>query len=638
MQLVRDEAVIGDVASFYLPHVEQANELAPEVRVVCLKRPREEVVESFCRWLDKVHPLPTNHWAKRPAAGWYHEPIYTRMFPQYDTQDRAEGIRRYWSEYYERAESLVTRFPQNVCIFDSQQSLGTEDGQRKLLSFCGFARDEQILSLDIHLNQGESAPQRRAPVDDSLDPFDPRRCVVLVPFYGHIEQSCEIALKELERRGYPVRRVGGYAAIDQARNKMATDALLDGFEETMWIDADTGFEPDDIGRLRKHGLPIVTGVCPKKGKQELALHVLPGTKRMVFGKHGGLMEIKYAGTGFLYVRREVYERLQCELELPVCNERFPRPVVPFFHPLIFEDAEGPWYLGEDWSFCERARQCGFQIMADTVIRLWHIGNYRYGWEDAGNKMQRYSDFTLNLPGRKDLKAGPQDDDETPSGLPSERRNDDRNGNTWKLAELEALRNSFPWPKEPSAVGASLAECGLDERLKLMLSRAISSRVRVIAVLGAGAGCSVRFLADQKPQAAIIAVDQWPDNTNRSEIENGQQFSQLFDAFLINCNDYRHRALPLRMTNAEALNILAARHILPDVIYFDSSDDSQSLESNLELSIGLFPRTTVYGNDWNTPSVNTAVTRVAARHGLRVKDNTRGWQLKGLATGHAIIVQ
>ena len=44
---------------------------------------------------------------------------------------------------------------------------------------------------------------------------------------------------------------------------------------------------------------------------------------------------------------------------------------------------GYWYLGEDYSFCERARQCGYKIMADTSIRLWHIGEYAYGWEDAG---------------------------------------------------------------------------------------------------------------------------------------------------------------------------------------------------------------------------------------------------------------
>ena len=61
--------ILGDVALFYLPYVEDAIVIEPSIRIVCLKRPREEVVQSFCSWLDRVHPLPTNHWAVRPAPG-----------------------------------------------------------------------------------------------------------------------------------------------------------------------------------------------------------------------------------------------------------------------------------------------------------------------------------------------------------------------------------------------------------------------------------------------------------------------------------------------------------------------------------------------------------------------------------------
>jgi hypothetical protein len=51
---------------------------------------------------------------------------------------------------------------------------------------------------------------------------DPSKCVVLVPVASMIEPACDDALYELERRGYQVRRVRGYAAIDQGRNQMAT--------------------------------------------------------------------------------------------------------------------------------------------------------------------------------------------------------------------------------------------------------------------------------------------------------------------------------------------------------------------------------------------------------------------------------
>ena len=115
----------------------------------------------------------------------------------------------------------------------------------------------------------------------------------------------------------------------------------------------------------------------------LASHIMPGTPKMVFGKEGGLVEILYAGAGFLLIRREVYLTIQERLQLPMCNERFRVPMIPFFHPMLRPCEDAHWYLAEDYAFCERARQSGFKIMADTTIRLWHIGSHAYGWEDAG---------------------------------------------------------------------------------------------------------------------------------------------------------------------------------------------------------------------------------------------------------------
>ncbi|MCY2995649.1 MAG: hypothetical protein NTY19_48555 [Planctomycetota bacterium] len=227
--------------------------------------------------------------------------------------------------------------------------------------------------------------------------MDRTKCVVLVPVSGHIEPTCEEALRELERRGYPVRRVRGFAAIDQGRCQIVSDALADGFEETMWIDADVGFSADAVDRLRSHGEPLACGIYPKKGQRALAVHVLPGTPHIVFGKEGGLIEVQYAANGFLLVRREVYAEMQRQLELPVCNQRFGgRPLVPYFIPMVRPDGSGHWYLAEDYAFCERARQCGFRIMADTTIRLQHFGGYGYSWEDAGNDPKRFATFHYHL--------------------------------------------------------------------------------------------------------------------------------------------------------------------------------------------------------------------------------------------------
>ena len=204
---------------------------------------------------------------------------------------------------------------------------------------------------------------------------DPKKCVILVPVGGHIEAACEESLDLLKERGYTVRRVRGYADINQGRSQMATDALADGFDELMWIDSDVAFHPDDVDKLRNHKLPFVCGIYAKKGPREVAAAVLPGTTQLQFGFDGGLREIRYAGFGFVLTRRELFTTMQEKLKLPVCNPMFPRTIVPYFLGLLHETPHGLWYLGEDYAFCERAYQSGYRLFADTSIRLWHIGSY-----------------------------------------------------------------------------------------------------------------------------------------------------------------------------------------------------------------------------------------------------------------------
>jgi hypothetical protein len=239
-------------------------------------------------------------------------------------------------------------------------------------------------------------------------PCPPQQCAVLVPVAERIEPACEAALRELERRGYRVWRVYGLLQIDLARCQMASDALAAGCQETLWIDADTGFHPDAVEQLRAHAEPIICGIYPKKGKRELAIHALPGTAEILFGKRGGLIEVQYAPTGFLLVRRTVYERIRQQLALPVCSAGTGRPLVPYYAPLVRPDGDGWWYLADDFAFCERARQCGFRIMADTTIRLWHLGKYDYGWEEAGSAIRRYSSYRYRLVDAQPSDAQPSE--------------------------------------------------------------------------------------------------------------------------------------------------------------------------------------------------------------------------------------
>jgi hypothetical protein len=256
------------------------------------------------------------------------------------------------------------------------------------------------LRLKTHLGLCQYAPIVVGTQQQSISAaMENSKCVVLVPVGSSIEPDCETGLRGLEARGYVVRRVYGYAAIDQARSRMATDALGDGFEELMWIDSDVAFDADDVDKLRRHALPVVCGIYPKKGqgRRALSCQVAPGTQRLTFGQQGGLTKIQYAATGFLLTKRRVYSDIRRKFDLPDCNRRFGRAMVPYFLPLIVADGEhGHWYLGEDFAFCERARQAGNEIVADTSIRLRHIGRYGYSFEDAGGELKRFTTYNLNM--------------------------------------------------------------------------------------------------------------------------------------------------------------------------------------------------------------------------------------------------
>lgn len=51
---------------------------------------------------------------------------------------------------------------------------------------------------------------------------------------------------------------------------------------------------------------------------------------------------------------------------------------------------------EDFAFCERARRAGESIFVDTRVRLFHVGSYGYGWEDAGRDPERFTSYEFRF--------------------------------------------------------------------------------------------------------------------------------------------------------------------------------------------------------------------------------------------------
>jgi len=249
-------------------------------------------------------------------------------------------------------------------------------------------------------------------------------CVILTPVGSHIEPQTENALRELERRGYAVWRSFGCSAIDFARSRLATQAISQGFEETLWIDSDIVFDADDVDRMRNWTISdvlkvesdvnkkpatddaaeapdakplVLTGVYAKKGLRELAVQLFATQgETLHFGHEAPFRKAMYAPGGMLLVRRQAYELIAKTSRLPHCTTNEPFGMVPFFMPMIIQEGEKSIYLCEDFAFSRRARDAGLDIWVDMRMRLYHIGSYPFSWEDAGTPTERFRSYRFVL--------------------------------------------------------------------------------------------------------------------------------------------------------------------------------------------------------------------------------------------------
>lgn len=159
-------------------------------------------------------------------------------------------------------------------------------------------------------------------------------------------------------------------------NKIAT--------HLMWIDSDIKFEAEDIFKLLLHDRDIVGGLYPKKTFPiDYVVNVSPD----VVNEHGqikvenGLMKVSRMGTGFMLIKREVFEKMyQAYPQTKYTNNiGLDKKYDPFMYAL-FDTGINPdsgEYVSEDYLFCDRWRAIGGECYVDPSIQLSHSGFHVY---------------------------------------------------------------------------------------------------------------------------------------------------------------------------------------------------------------------------------------------------------------------
>jgi hypothetical protein len=147
------------------------------------------------------------------------------------------------------------------------------------------------------------------------------------------------------------------------------------------IDCDIVFSLDDVKRIASHGEAIVGGFCPIKrdGKLIFAADSLPNST--LVPNERGLLPLRYIGAGFLLVCRDVFEKMLSAYgdEISYRCDCTGRTEHDFWQVGVYKPRrEQPGrYLSEDWCFCQRALDLGFEIYGDTQVVVKHIGTIPY---------------------------------------------------------------------------------------------------------------------------------------------------------------------------------------------------------------------------------------------------------------------
>jgi hypothetical protein len=105
----------------------------------------------------------------------------------------------------------------------------------------------------------------------------------------------------------------------------------------------------------------------------------------------GLQEVTKTGTGFLLIKRQVFEKLNKHPAVKPFNNDIGLPaelnqyMKTYFDTAVRENR----YYSEDWMFCENWRDIGGRVWVDKRVLLRHVGTYVF---DQGAQDQVYKDL------------------------------------------------------------------------------------------------------------------------------------------------------------------------------------------------------------------------------------------------------
>lgn len=242
-----------------------------------------------------------------------------------------------------------------------------------------------------------------------------KRLYIAYPAYdGRMMASTFISAMNFLMQGSPIIEavpfvdiLYGESHVNRVRNTLAKRFLDTDCTHLLFIDSDIGNNPEQIRALLDRDLPVVCGLYAKKevGPAQWVINAIEGKEKP---DETGLIEIKKAGTGFVLIAREVFQKMidrnkarqkrnktmlvklkwkitgkdlayitklcmHDNLEYTDDSAKKLGTCWNFFHSGVWDST----WLSEDWWFSEVWREMGGKIFADTNVQLVHVGHADY---------------------------------------------------------------------------------------------------------------------------------------------------------------------------------------------------------------------------------------------------------------------
>jgi FkbM family methyltransferase len=241
-----------------------------------------------------------------------------------------------------------------------------------------------------------------------------------IPIYSQATTAFMRSLLELQaQKPLPMEvHFGQGDGVARTRNRLTATFLKSDCTDLLLADCDLIFSADHIVKMAAARQKVIGGFYPKKqeGAVEWVVNYLPGIQTT---RPDGLHPLKYVGSGFIMVAREVFEKMiEAYPEIRFREDYADREIAYDFWSMgNYRDAEGEAvicalkllryfsskpaeiieanaslitdlkkiaahlpemdegrYLSEDWYFCQRWLDLGGEIFGHARVMLRHCGS------------------------------------------------------------------------------------------------------------------------------------------------------------------------------------------------------------------------------------------------------------------------